>query len=149
MRPLSSYRLKTANQTRKTTSSSSASTATRPSTKSSLNSQFDSNSRPNTNNFNIDNDPSDISDDISSLTLGPALQGSLLRNLMTRRTSKPGTPNKISHELTSRILPTYESTMKFLNNDIRHQQQNQKKSDPIENKELREELTNWRKDHTK
>ncbi|RNA39995.1 leucine-rich repeat-containing 56 isoform X1 [Brachionus plicatilis] len=85
MRPLSSYRIKTAMKSRpksrmNTSSSAGLKTASRPSSSLSI--------RPNSDHV------TDFSSDASHLTVGPALQGSLLRSLLARKKSSSTSVDK-------------------------------------------------------
>ncbi|CAF0859802.1 unnamed protein product [Brachionus calyciflorus] len=137
MRPLSSYRIKTAFQSRPksrlTTSSSTGplQTPSRPS--SSL-------IRPNSDHV------TDLTSDASHLTVGPALQGSLLKSLLARKKSQNPNVHIESQDFDDNKPVNYNNTMKSLEKNEKINEINDLK---IENKELRDEIIKWRKEHTK
>lgn len=92
-------------------------------------------SRPNSDHV------TDLSSDASHLTVGPALQGSLLRSLLARK-KKPTNPEKPE----SNDPVNYKTVIKSIEDNEKTNQINDLK---IENKELRDEIMRWRKEHTK
>lgn len=133
MRPLSSYRIKTGMQLRpksrmNTSLSAGQKTTSRPSSSFSP--------RPNSDHL------TDLSSDASHLTVGPALQGSLLRSLLARKKKSITNPEK--PESTDSV--SYKTVIKSIEDNEKVNQINDLK---IENKELRDEIIRWRKEHTK
>jgi hypothetical protein len=104
--------------------------------------------RPNT-------DPvCDVSNDASNLTMGPALQGNLLRSLMARRRQ-----NKTTDEVSDQTVHNnsinfgekshtgnYDSAMKSLNSATANCELS---NIEVENKQLKDEITKWKKDHAR
>lgn len=135
MRPLSSYRIKTAlnprPNSRQTSNSSGLNTAaSRLSTANSI-------GRPSS-------DPvGDISNDASHLTVGPALQGNLLRSLLARKKTRPSTPSSDlskSDIIANKILPSKNITVEPPTDDV---------TNSPKNTELHDEIVKWKKEHAK
>lgn len=140
MRPLSSYRIKTSTQSRpksRLMTSNSTGLAT-PASRQSSSHQLRPNSEP-------------VSD-ASNLTMGPALQGNPLRALLSRKKNNQAS-NLSSDNDTDSIQEyslnrpsTYKSAMRSLEN---YDKLNGTQDLKLENKELRDEIVKWRKEHTK
>jgi hypothetical protein len=149
MRPLSSYRIRTALKDRPRSGASrdnlhSSSSAT------GLISVLSgsSHSRPST-------DPlGDINNDASYLTVGPALQGNPLKALLARKSqNRPATPNKtlINSQIDNSEFDTFDNKKKpNYKNAIESLEKNKEADDiKLQNKELKDEIMKWRKDHAK
>lgn len=141
LRPLSSFKIRTAHMERpkttrniQTSNSASGGGASRGGLSSA-----GSSARPST-------DPiSDITNDASHLTVGPTLQGNPLKALLARKKQPRSHDSPIpdypdGEEVVARKPPTYKAIMESLGNS---------KDVELENKELRDEISKWRKDHAK
>jgi hypothetical protein len=81
--------------------------------------------------------------DASTLTFGPTLQGNPLRALMARR------KNKSQHEINDNQNIIKENLIIKADKHDKKYEKEQMKSIELENKELREEISKWKKDHAK
>ena len=139
MRPLSSFRLKTAlnrPNSRLTTSNSSGGLISGASSR--LNTTQSSYNRPSSDSA------FDPLNDASHLTMGPSIQGNPLKALLNRKKNRANTPDSTN---SSQIDLQRISDKKIPpRND---QDENQRKSEraKVENNELRDEIQKWKKDH--
>ena len=143
MRPLSSFRLKTAlnrerPNSRLTTSNSSGGLMT-------------GSSRLNTMQSNRPSSDSafDPTNDASHLTTGPSMQGNPLRALLGRKKNRPSTPNSNSESQTDlkKISENKIPAIKSSHSKDKFHDENQTSKTKNENNELRDEIQQWKKDH--
>ncbi len=142
MRPLSSFRLKTAlnrPNSRLTTSNSSGGIMSNGS------------SRLNTTQNRPSSDSTfDPINDASQLTMGPSIQGNPLKALLNRKKSRVTTPDSTNSsqidlkKISDKKIPPYNVND---SRDIQDESQNKSDKTKSENKELRDEIQKWKKDH--
>ena len=143
LRPLSSFRIRTALKDRPRTSSSRSNSSAQVLTTNTPQSR--DSSRPSTEPIG------DVSNDASHLTVGPALQGNSLKALLARKKSqshnqRPSTPSS-NEPLSETVGAKTTNNYKLLIESI----EKNKETDEIkfQNRELRDEIMKWRKEHVK
>jgi hypothetical protein len=145
MRPLSSFRLKTAlnrPNSRLTTSNSSGGLMSNGSSR--LNTTQSFNNRPSSDSA------FDPMNDASQLTMGPSIQGNPLKALLNRKKSRITTPDSANSsqidlkKISDKKIPPYNVND---SRDIQDESQNKIDRTKNENKELRDEIQKWKKDH--
>ena len=111
----------------------------------------------NNNNNNNDSDAESISDivnDASHLTIGPALQGNPLKSLLARKRQLANNNNETNRSTTnssdmdsalnveSSRGPSYANSLQLIH-------KTEKSAPQIDNRELRDEVLSWKREHAK
>ncbi len=88
--------------------------------------------------------------DASQLTMGPSIQGNPLKALLNRKKSRVTTPDSTNSsqidlkKISDKKIPPYNVND---SRDIQDESQNKSDKTKSENKELRDEIQKWKKDH--